>query len=92
MEPTFTIASIMACRLFRELKLGLSVEPMSERAISHIVFRDIGVVPQQSSGQILDTIDDVGMDIGGVGGAWDIENPTHPNIASKEKQLWVHQY
>jgi len=93
LEPTFTIASILACRLFRELKLSLSMEPMTEGAISHVVFRDIGTIPQQSSGETSDlgTIDDLGTDTCGVRDAWDIENPAQPHIASKERQSCVQE-
>lgn len=44
--PNVTIASIMACRMFRELKLGLIVGPISEGAISNLVFRDIGSIQE----------------------------------------------
>jgi hypothetical protein len=37
--PNIAIARVMACRLFRELKLGLFIDRMSDRAISKIVFR-----------------------------------------------------
>jgi hypothetical protein len=39
----------MACRLFRELKLDLSVNPMADGVISKIVDRDMGSIPQQQS-------------------------------------------
>lgn len=37
----------MACRLFRELKLGHFIDPITDREISKIVFRDIGTIPQE---------------------------------------------
>lgn len=40
-----TVASVMACRLFRELKLDLLVNQMDDRVISKIVDRDIGSIP-----------------------------------------------
>jgi hypothetical protein len=42
--PNVALASIMACRLFRELKLGLLAGPVVEGAISDVVFRDIGSI------------------------------------------------
>jgi hypothetical protein len=39
----------MACRLFRELKLGLFADPMAEKAISKLVGRDIGTITQHHS-------------------------------------------
>ena len=65
--PNITIASIMACRLFRELKLGLFVKPMTEDTISNIVIRDIGTIPSQHSRFIFElrTLDDTGTDSGG---------------------------
>ena len=35
----------MACRLFRELKLGLIVGPTPEEGISNLVVRDMGTIP-----------------------------------------------
>jgi len=49
-----TVASVMACRLFRELKLDHFVDPMAEGVISKIVNRDIGSIPQQQSGHALE--------------------------------------
>ena len=43
--PNVTVASIMACRIFRELKLGLIKGPITEEAISKLVSRDIGSIP-----------------------------------------------
>jgi hypothetical protein len=42
--PTVTVSSVMACRLFRELKLGIIIGPMTEGAISKLVFRDMGTI------------------------------------------------
>jgi hypothetical protein len=44
-----TITSVMACRIFRVLKLGFMVGPMTERAMSNLVFRDIGSISYQPS-------------------------------------------
>ena len=56
----------MACRLFRELKLGLFVKPMTEDTISNIVIRDIGTIPSQHSRFTFEprTLDDAGADTG----------------------------
>lgn len=50
LEPNLTVASILACRLVRELKLGVYEDLMTQHAISKIVFRDIGNSSQQQSG------------------------------------------
>ena len=47
LQPNLTIASIMACRLFREIKLGVFNNPINEGIILNIVFRDIGTVFSQ---------------------------------------------
>jgi hypothetical protein len=54
----------MACRLFRELKLDLSVNLMAEGVISKIVNRDIGSIPEQQSEHafVLSTIDERDVD------------------------------
>jgi len=49
LDPNITITSIMACRLFRELKLGRFVDP-TEVAFSTIVHEDMGDISQQQSG------------------------------------------
>jgi hypothetical protein len=49
-----TIASVMACRIFRALKLGFIVGPMTEGAMSNLVFRDIGSVSYQPSENTVD--------------------------------------
>jgi hypothetical protein len=48
--PTVTTASIMACRLFRELKLGLFVGPVSDGAISQLVFKEMCIIPSHHHG------------------------------------------
>jgi hypothetical protein len=60
--PNITVSSIMACRLFRELKLGHFIDPMTDRAISKIIIRDIGTMPQEEDGHDID--DDEGVDAG----------------------------
>jgi len=41
----------MVCRIFRELKLGIIGGPsQTEEAISNIIFRDMGSIPQQQGG------------------------------------------
>ncbi|KIM83629.1 hypothetical protein PILCRDRAFT_819269 [Piloderma croceum F 1598] len=54
--PNLTVASVMACRIFRELKLGLIVGPITgtEGAISKLVFKDIGYIPEQHSEHTFD--------------------------------------
>jgi len=54
----------MACRIFRELKLGLFADPMTDQDISKIVGRDIGAIQQLQSGYAfeLHTPDDAGVD------------------------------
>jgi hypothetical protein len=42
-----TVTSVMACRLFRELKLDLLINPMADGVISKVVNRDMGSIPQQ---------------------------------------------
>jgi len=44
-----TVTSVMACRLFRVLKLDLLIKPMADGTISKIVNRDMGVIPPQQS-------------------------------------------
>jgi len=82
LEPNITVASVLGCRLFRELKLGLYAEPMTDRAISKIVFRDI---PWQPSGHgfELSTLD-TGTYAGGAG-IWDIENSAWRDVVSEER-------
>jgi len=62
--PNITVASIMACRIFRELKLGLFADPITDEAISNIVFKDMGAIPQPQSGHVfeLHTLGDAGRD------------------------------
>jgi len=60
-----TISSVMACRVFRELKLGLIIGPMSEGAISELVFRDVVRVKQQTEHSIeLHRLDNVSVQTG----------------------------
>jgi hypothetical protein len=81
LEPNITVASIMACRLVRELKLGHFRDLMTEGAISKIVFNDMGDIPQQQSGHgcELGVHDNADTDTGGAGkrDTWDVEN--HPS-------------
>jgi hypothetical protein len=64
--PNVTVASVMACRLFRELKLGLFPGPPTVGKISEILFRDVGIITQQHSGHAFElrTLDDAGTDTG----------------------------
>lgn len=73
------VASVMACRLFRELKLGIFRDPMTEQAVSKVVFRDIGLMSHEHSECTFEP-GTAGIDIGGADkpDAWDIEN--HPGI------------
>jgi len=70
LDPNITITSIMACRLFRELKLGRFTDPLTEVAFSTIVLESMGDISQQQSGFVyeLGTLcDDAGMDACGNG-------------------------
>jgi len=80
MQANFTIASIMACRIFRELKLGLYAQPMTDGTISKIVFRDLGTLPPQQSADS----DDVAMDTGDAREVLDIENPAGGRVVFEE--------
>jgi hypothetical protein len=51
LEPTVAIASIMACRLFRELKLGLLAHGSTEGVFSTVVLTDVDSISQQQSGR-----------------------------------------
>jgi hypothetical protein len=79
-----TVASIMACRLFRELKLGLLVDPISEELISEIMIRDIGTEPRQQSEHAfeLHIFDDerAGVDIGTLKDFWEDEHSSDEEI------------
>jgi len=74
----------MACRLFRELKLGLFADPMAETAISKIVGRDIGTITQHHSAHAyeLRTFDDTSEDTGNGDRreAEDTGNVAHGNV------------
>jgi hypothetical protein len=61
-----TVTSIMACRLFRELKLDLMLNPMADGVISKVIHRDIGSIPQQQSEHAfaLYTIGEGDVDVG----------------------------
>jgi len=77
LDPNITITSIMACRLFRELKLGQLEDPIAELKITKIVFRDMGSLPQQEHGdgsesRTLNNAGDIGTE--GKPVTWDIEN------------------
>jgi hypothetical protein len=52
LEPNLTIASILACRLVRELKLGVYEDLMSQHTVSKIVIRDITGLRTHDSGDI----------------------------------------
>ena len=69
MAPNITITSIMACKIFRDLSLGLFDDPMAEGEISKIVFRDMAAVAPQPSESTyeLRTFDDAATNIGGAG-------------------------
>jgi len=89
LEPNIAIASILACRLFRELKLGLFEDPMTEGAMSNIVFQDLAKISRQQSGHVLPelcTYDGAETDASGntASDAWDIENPGSSNVASEK--------
>ena len=84
LEPNITVASILGCRLFRELKLGLYADPITDRVISKIVFRDMGNIPRQPSGQGSELFTlDTEMGAGGAG-TWDIENSAWVDIAPED--------
>lgn len=74
LEPTITVASIMACRLIRELKLGQSSDLMTEGAISKIVFNEMGNVPQHRSGHAFEPRSDMGTRDTGERTIWDVKN------------------
>jgi len=52
----------MACRLFRELRLGLFADPMADRIFSKVVFKNMDSMNQQ--GGELQSLDDVGVNTG----------------------------
>jgi|ERR1700690_4402736 hypothetical protein len=66
------VASAMACRLFRELKLGLIGGPMTEGAILRLVFNDMGHLPQHHSNHAfkLHVLDGTGSVLGEIGNFW----------------------
>ncbi|KIM86339.1 hypothetical protein PILCRDRAFT_4842 [Piloderma croceum F 1598] len=77
LEFNIAISSVTACRLVRELKLGLFREANTEIVVSNVVFRDMGIVSQQESGSTseLDTRGTIGVDTGRADKPypWDIE-------------------
>jgi len=73
MTPNITVASVMACRIFRELKLGLFADPITDGVISNIVFKDMGIIPQPQSGHVFEL-----QNLGDVGG--DASNGTQTSI------------
>jgi hypothetical protein len=77
LDFNIVISSVTACRLFRELKLGLSQQAITETIVSNVVFRDMDIVPQQESQSTfeLGTRDTIGVDVGGRDKPypWDIE-------------------
>jgi hypothetical protein len=64
--PNITCASVMACRLVRELKLGLFVGPMTELegAMSRLVFRDLAGIERHGISLEPRGFDDVDKDTG----------------------------
>lgn len=82
--PNITVASIMACRLFRELKLGLFADPMTEDMISNIVIRDMGTIPTEHSRFTFElrALDDPGADTGSTSerAAWGDEGRSDGDI------------
>jgi hypothetical protein len=54
----------MACRLYMELRLGLFADPITDGAISKVVFKNIGIIHQQHSGDTseLRSLDDEDVD------------------------------
>jgi len=42
-----TIASVLACRLYRELGLGLLADPIVDGVISKVIFKNTGNIHQQ---------------------------------------------
>jgi len=53
----------MACRTYRDLRRGLFADPMTDGAISNLVFRDMGTIPQQQSEHVFEmrSLDDAGI-------------------------------
>jgi hypothetical protein len=81
--PNITVASIMACRTFRELKLGLFADPMVDGTFSNVVFRDMAAITQQPNEDSfeLHTLDpDMNADGAGKRDACDIERPALEDV------------
>lgn len=77
LQPNITVASVLACRLFRELKLGLFMDSETEGAISGIVFQNGGKTPHHQRGGAsgLRTYDGAAeTDTSGTVGTLDVEN------------------
>jgi hypothetical protein len=55
----------MACPLFRELRLGLFINPMADCTFSKVVFRNMDSMNQQGGDAFeLQSLDDVGINTG----------------------------
>ena len=67
--PNIAVASVMACRLVRELKLGLFVGPTTEieGAMSQVVFRDMAIIERRGISFELRGFDGVDKDTGAGG-------------------------
>jgi hypothetical protein len=89
LEFNIAISSVTACRLVRELKLGLFRETKTEIVVSNVVFRDMGIVSQPESGSTseLDTPGTIGVDTSGVDKlySWDIEVRAARNAEIEER-------
>jgi len=87
LEPNITVASLLACRLVRELKLGVFDDAIDAHAVSKIVFRDIGFISQEDSERTseLHTHDDTGMNTSDANeaGPRDIENLPLKNLVRR---------
>jgi len=53
-SPNITVASVMGCRIFRELKLGLFADVMTDQDLSKIVGRDMGAIQQLQSRHVFE--------------------------------------
>jgi len=71
---------VMACRIFRELKLGLFADPITDRVILNIVFKDMGIIPQPQSGHVFEL-----HNLGDAGG--DTINVRHTSIWGGKNRL-----
>lgn len=68
LEFNIAISSVTACRLVRELKLDSFQEEKTEKMVSNVVFRDMGIVSHQESESASEpgTGDAIGVDLGGM--------------------------